>query len=273
MKLQDIAQGVSGVLGRESAIIRALRPGYERLLDTVTRGRGFRRRVNDDLEFWVDPKYRGYFPEVYEPDVYGFLRENVKPGDVSLNVGAHMGIFAMTLAASSHPGGTVYAFEPNPQTRIALNSHIRRNRLQEVVRVIPAAVSDREGEATFYAAERHGFSRLGAPNPERDEAHSAVKVPITTIDDFCRENRIAPDWIVMDIEGYEVGALRGARRTIETHAPGLVIEMHPPLWEVSGSSRVEMERLLEELGLAPVPLMGQKDPLGENGVVRLRRRD
>ena len=271
MRLQNLARGVSGVLGRESAVIRALRPGYERLLDTVTGGRGFRRRVNDDLEFWVDPKYRGYFPEVYEPEVYRFLRENVKPGEVSLNVGAHMGIFAMTLAASSQPGGSVYAFEPNPETRTALESHIRRNRFEETVHIVPIAVSDRAGESAFFAADRHGFSRLGAPNPEREETHSEVRVPITTIDDFCRERQIAPDWIVMDIEGYEVGALKGARGTIATYDPGLVIEMHPPLWEVSGSSRVEMEHLLDELRLVATPLMGQKDPLGEYGVVRLIR--
>jgi hypothetical protein len=75
----------------------------------------------------------------------------------------------------------------------------------------------------------------------------------------------------MDIEGYEVAALRGASETIRKGTPGLVIEMHPPLWEVSGSSRQEMELLLEELGLRVVPLMGQVDPLAECGVVRLVR--
>lgn len=273
MSLQTIAKSVSGAMGRETALIRTLRPLYERLLDFTTGGRGFRRRINDDLEFWVDPRYRGYFPEVYEPPVYGFLRRNVRPGDVSLNVGAHMGIFAMTLAATSAPGGVVYAFEPNPETRLALESHIRRNGFGETIHVIPMAVSDSSGDSSFFAAESHGFSRLGAPNPDRGERHREVAVTLTTVDEFCRTREIVPQWIVMDIEGYEVAALRGASETIRAGRVGLVIEMHPPLWEVSGSSRAGMEQLLEELELTAVPLMGQSDPLGEYGVVRLVRRD
>lgn len=272
MSLQAIARSISGAVGRESAVIRALRPLYERLLDLTTGGRGFRRRVNNDLQFWVDPRYRGYFPEVYEPPVYAFLRANVKPADVSLNVGAHMGIFAMTLAASSAPGGVVYAFEPNPDTRVALESHIRRNGFEDAIRVISMAVSDRSGASSFFAADSHGFSRLGAPNPDRDETHQEVAVAVTTIDEFCAARSIEPTWIVMDIEGYEIAALRGATQTILAGSVELIIEMHPPLWEVSGSSREEMETLLHELDLHPVPLMGQLDPLGEYGVVRLVRR-
>ncbi|HUF18223.1 MAG TPA: FkbM family methyltransferase [Thermoanaerobaculia bacterium] len=273
MSLQTIARKVSGAMGRETALIRALRPWYERLLDLTTGGRGFRRRVNDDLEFWVDPRYRGYFPEVYEPPVYGFLRRNVQPGDVSLNVGAHMGIFAMTLAATSAPSGIVYAFEPNPDTRRALESHIRRNGFEDAIRVVPTAVSDSVGDSSFFAAASHGFSRLGAPNPDRGENHQEVSVKLTTIDEFCSSHNISPRWIVMDIEGYEVAALRGAAETIRAGRVGLVIEMHPPLWKVSGSGREEMEELLAELNLIPVPLMEQADPLGEYGVVRLVRTD
>lgn len=272
MSLQTIARSISGVVGRESALIRTLRPLYERLLDLTTGGRGFRRRVNDDLQFWVDPRYRGYFPEVYEPPVYEFLRANVRPGDVSLNVGAHMGIFAMTLAASSRPGGVVYAFEPNPETRFALESHIRRNDFQSEIRVISMAVSDRSGVSSFFAADSHGFSRLGAPNPGRGETHQEVAVAMTSIDEFCASRSIRPQWIVMDIEGYEVAALCGAKETIRDGSVGLIIEMHPPLWEVSGSSREEMDALLRELDLQPIPLQGQSDPLGEYGVVRLVRR-
>jgi hypothetical protein len=75
----------------------------------------------------------------------------------------------------------------------------------------------------------------------------------------------------MDIEGFEVEALGGARATIRAGRGrlGLLVEMHPRLWEVSGTSREELEALLHELGLRPVGLTRQRDPLGEYGMVRL----
>ena len=91
------------------------------------------------------------------------------------------------------------------------------------------------------------------------------------MDAFCAARRVKPDWIVMDIEGFEVAALRGARETIRARAGrlGLVVEMHPHLWGLSGSSRRELEDLLDDLGLEARGIAGQRDPLGEPGVVAL----
>ena len=48
--------------------------------------------------------------------------------------------------------------------------------------------------------------------------------------------------------------------------------MHPSLWPSAGGSRAEVERLLADLGLRPVALDGQADPLGEHGMVGLEYR-
>jgi len=73
----------------------------------------------------------------------------------------------------------------------------------------------------------------------------AVDVPVATIDAFCGEAAIAPDWLVIDIEGYEVRALRGAVETLGRRwsRPGIVVEMHS----------------------------GQRDPLADHGMVALER--
>ena len=266
MSIQQIGARISQSLGRNSAVVRLFRPAYERLLDS--RG-GFQRTVNDRETFLIDPRHRGLFPETYEPTVCNFLRANVQPGDICLDVGAHVGIYALCLARWSAPNGRVFAFEPNPDTRAVLESNVRRNPERDRITVIPKGVSDLPGEATFFAAGIEGFSRLGEPNRERPEQHRSFQVAITTIDDFCAEEQVRPDWILIDIEGYEVAALCGARHTIASCRPRLVVEMHPFLWNSAGTSAEEFRRLLDELQLVPKPLSGQNDLWAENGQVLL----
>jgi FkbM family methyltransferase len=272
MLLQKTAKLVSGAVGRQNALIQALRPVYERVLDIATGGRGYQRTVNGLETFYVHPRWRRYFPDTYEPNVFDYLRARIKPGSISLNVGAHVGVYTLCMARWSGPTGRVYSFEPNGPTRAVLQSHVVRNGFQSRVTVLSDAVSDRCGEADFLAADLAGTSRLGACNPESNDVHIKSRVSLTTVDTFCAAHGLLPDWILIDIEGYEVAALRGARKMIDQCRGqlGIVVEMHPFLWENCGESRASFEELLKELKLNPVGLTGQSDPLTVNGVAELR---
>lgn len=271
MNLQQLSARVSQRIGRDNPFIRALRPLYEGALDLATGGRGFQRTVNGTESFYIDPRHRGIFPETWEPTVYEFLRSSVKPGSVCFDVGAHVGIYALSLARWTGPTGQVFAFEPNPETRKVLAGNIRRNQLHDRITVVPQGVSDRSTQAQFFAADLAGFSRLGEPNPERPEQHTELTVSLTTIDEFCAANKVQPDWILLDIEGYEVAALNGARQTIESGRGrlGIVVEMHPFIWTSAGTSREEFAALLNELHLRPRALSNQTDLWSENGQVLL----
>lgn len=73
----------------------------------------------------------------------------------------------------------------------------------------------------------------------------------------------------MDIEGYEVAALAGARETIRAgrNRLGIIVEMHPTLWKIAATSRADFETLLDDLSLKPIPLTGQADPFADYGIV------
>jgi FkbM family methyltransferase len=271
--LQRVARRVSGLLGRDSAAIRVLRPFYERLLELWPNSSGFLRELNGVEHFYISPRHRGLFPGEYDRDVMAYLRAHVRRGSVSLNVGAHVGVYTLCLAEWSGPQGRVFAFEPNPFTRELLRDHVRRNQYQERVDVRPEAMGSETGTAILQCAPFSGTSRLESSNPAtRHVTHSALMVPLTTVDSFCDERHLQPDWIVMDIEGYEVAALGAARRTIHRGRGrlGLVVEMHPALWKLSGTSRSKMEDTLTDLCLHPIGLGGQADPLAENGMVLLK---
>ncbi len=272
--LERLGKLVAGKVGRDSLPIKLLRPAYEWILDATSGGRGSRHRVNELDDFWVNPRFRSIYPSTYEPEVYGFLRENVRRGSICMNVGAHVGTYAAALATWAGENSSVHAFEPNPDTSKLLIDYLRRNQLLGRVTVVNTAVGESPGETSFVAAGVEGFSRIGQPHPEQENVPSKeITVPVTTIDSYCSANQIEPDWIVMDIEGYEVAALRGASHTISSRGDSLkmVVEMHPTLWKLAGESAESFRSTLSDLELEVVPLTGQDDPFAVNGVVQLKR--
>ena len=269
-QLQAVARKASGLLGRESWVVRRLRPLYESLLDWQGRGRGIPWEINGEL-YRVDPHHRHRLGHNYDAPVAAFLRERVAPGASCLDVGANVGVYVLQFARWSGPSGRVVAFEPNAAARTVLDKHVRMNDLAQRVTVVPAAVGASSGEGILFADGTAGMSRLGAPNKKIADRVSPLNVPVITLDDYCQSQGLEPDWLFLDIEGFEIAALEGARALIQSRRGrlGIVVEMHPDVWETADTTRAKTEALLAELGLDAQPLTGQVDPLGEHGLVHL----
>jgi FkbM family methyltransferase len=268
--LQATAGKIAERVGRDSWLVRSLRPMYESLLDCTSLGNGIPWTINGTT-FRIDPHHRWRMAHEYDSPVAAFLREKIQPGWVCLDVGANLGVYVLQFAHWSGPGGRVIAFEPNPAARRELSKHIRMNGLTERVKVVPAAVAAVSGDATLFAADVDGMSRLGEPNPAIAAKASPIRVPTVTLDDYCMAHHLRPNVLLIDIEGFEIAALAGARRLIESRGEDLtiIVEMHPEAWSSANTSRVQAESLLSELGLNVTPLMGQMDPLDEHASVLL----
>lgn len=266
--VQGVARQVSGLLGRESWLVRRMRPAYESLLGWS--GKGIAWPING-VTYRIDPHHRHRLGQNYDAPVAAFMRERVRPGALCVDVGANVGVYVLQFAHWSAPTGRIIAFEPNPVARMVLEKHLQMNGVAERVTVVPAAVGASCGEATLYAADADGMSRLGEPNKLIADRVSEITVSVLTLDDYCAANRLMPDWLLLDIEGFEIAALKGARELIKNcrRDLGIVVEMHPDLWDSAGTTRAEAETLLTALGLRAVPLTGQSDPLGEYGLVYL----
>lgn len=269
--LQRPARVVSSVLGHESWLVRRLRPVYESALDLSAGGRGIPWEING-VTYRVDPRQRHRLGQHYDAPVADFIRARIRPGALCVDVGANVGVYVLQFAHWAGAGGRVVAFEPNPGAREVLARHVGMNGLGGRVEIVAAAVGARRGAATLYASGADGMSRLGAPNVEIAERVSELSVPVTTLDDFCRERALEPDWLFLDIEGFEIAALEGARELLTRRGAALnvVVEMHPNVWDSAATTRAGAEALLAELGVRAVALTGQADPLGEHGIVYLK---
>jgi len=72
-------------------------------------------------------------------DCYGLDRIDFAPGDVVLDVGAHIGLFAAYVGLR-YPDVRVHAFEPFPENFELLRENVERNRVSNV-RIYPFAIS------------------------------------------------------------------------------------------------------------------------------------
>jgi FkbM family methyltransferase len=268
--IQRIARNAAGAIGRESWLVRTLRPAYVSTLQLVSGARGIPWDING-VSYRIDPHYREYLAHDYDASVARFLSQRVQPGAVCFDIGANIGVYVLQFAHWSGNAGRVVAFEPNPAAVEVLSRHVHMNQIENTVMIEKAAVGAALGTATLHRFGTDGMSRLAEPNSLLGGRTEPIDVRVTTVDAFCERTGLTPDWLLMDIEGFEFAALRGARRTLERSRRkiGLVVEMHPDIWKSAGTSRADAERFLSEMGLRPIPLMGQKDPLNEHALVHL----
>jgi FkbM family methyltransferase len=268
-----VVKGLAGLLGsRESPLRRTLSPLYGSLLYALSGGRGVAAELNGQ-SFHVDPRYRAFLQPHYEADLAEFLRDRMRPGQTCLDIGAHIGIYALQAARWTAPGGRVIAFEPNPGTAAVLRRHIRMNGLERDVRVEEIALGRAPGAAPLFGDAGSGLTRLSAPNPVDAEARHVGTVRVDTLDGYCAARGTAPDWILIDVEGFEFDVLAGACETIRARGPSLsiVVEIHPTLWEATGWTRAGVDSLMASIARRIVPLTGQRDPLGQYGSAVLER--
>ena len=174
----------------------------------------------------------------YEPEMVALARALVGPGDVAVDVGAHIGFFTIHLASAVGPSGRVHAFEPLPRNADLLARSIAESRFADRVQLVRAAVADRPGEATLhFAAET--LNTGGAFISERTGAAEGglalLRVPTVRLDDL--DLRAPVRLIKMDVEGAEPLVVAGARRLLTTSRPYVLSEIHPEqLARVAGTT-------------------------------------
>ncbi len=149
-----------------------------------------------------------------------FWRDLPLDGLVVYDVGAFHGILTLFFAAR---GARVVAYEPNQMNHARLIENIRLNNLTNVqVRKLAVGSQARSGRLLYDPAMAGG----GSLNPDA-AAGVSQPVQITTLDeDIAAASLPAPDLIKIDIEGWELEALKGARATLDAHHPRLFLEMH-----------------------------------------------
>jgi FkbM family methyltransferase len=170
-----------------------------------------RSRMN--LSPWMFPKsvYRQYDHPVVHAEA----------GDVILDCGAHIGLVSLRFMKQAEGRCTIHAFEPFYFSYSKLLATIFENKLEQGVFPVFSGVWSSTGIIDTLSVGNQVRWYI-----QQDTMRERNYITTTTIDEYVEKHGIKPTLIKMDIEGAEMEALRGARRTIASCRPKLMLSVY-----------------------------------------------
>jgi FkbM family methyltransferase len=147
----------------------------------------------------------------YDDDFFRVADALLESGGDFLDVGANYGLLSFGLAARLADRVRFHLFEPIPRLLAAIE---KTRGLYPLMRasVVAAAVTDYDGEVSFAVAEEQtGRSHI--------DASGAMRTRCLRLDSYLAEAGISEVALLkLDVEGYELPALRGAAAALERRA-------------------------------------------------------
>jgi FkbM family methyltransferase len=158
----------------------------------------------------------------FEKSERNFAVQQIKPGMRVLNIGANAGLYTIIASKLVGAAGEVHSFEPSSNNFSLLKANIELNGCQNVV-ANNLAISNFQGQLALYCDPLHPefdghffvkrLSEVSAGSSDPMEI-----IPCITVDEYWRETGgedVKPvDLIIIDVEGAELSAFEGARKTI-----------------------------------------------------------
>jgi FkbM family methyltransferase len=165
-----------------------------------------------------------------------------QPGEVVLDIGSCDGVYTLPALAAR---ATVYAVDARADTLRTIHSLAEILGMDDRLTGIHAAIHDNnqypQGLLDAIARSRYRSSRVMAPDSD------VTWMTVDDLVDLLAVDRL--DWIKVDVEGGELGVLRGAYRTLRTLRPTWLIEDHSRVYPWIKKYR-PLGLLLDELAAA-----------------------
>lgn len=173
----------------------------------------------------------------------------LKPGDTVIDIGANIGAHTLQLARCVSPNGRVVAIEPTEYAYGKLTQLLEDNRpLSNIVSSHQAMLTETT-DSGLVEQLYSSWSVEGGNEPQHPMHLGTGKATrgarAVALDDLVHElglKRI--DLIKLDVDGWEMEVLRGARATLGKLKPSIVFEVAPYTLEERGYSA---EALVDEL--------------------------
>jgi FkbM family methyltransferase len=202
------------------------------------------RRFGNELYKVAFPIYRplySAFKSYVDRAERQILTEYLSADCVAVDAGANIGIYSQFLSRCVGPAGAVHSFEPSPENFRHLSAAVAD---LPNVRANELAVGDKTGRLLLYVSDKLNVDHHAYPT--EGEARKTIPIKSTTLDDYFAAGSHV-DLIKMDVQGFELHALRGAKRVLqENRDVKLLLEFWPFGLKQAGGSADELLSFLED---------------------------
>ncbi len=144
-------------------------------------------------------------------------------GDVFVDCGANIGLFTVCGADAVGPNGSVFAFEPVASTFARLKENCALNDFGDRVHLVNKALAAEPGVEVVLAGDVHNIMHVDVRPGSAGEPSATVTL------DGILEGSPTVTGLKIDVEGFELEALRGGEQTIRRHSPWMLIEFNSDL--------------------------------------------
>ncbi len=189
----------------------------------------------------------------YEPSLHKALAKALKPDGVFFDVGANIGLFALTAAHHLTTQGRVIAFEASPRTFSYLQRNALVNPTQRLTLHHRAVTEYSDQKIQFFDAPTDQFGMSSLANRF---SSTGSQITSLSLDDAAKALHLPRvDVIKVDVEGFELGVFRGAQRLLaQVPAPIIFFEFNDWAEANTSSTPGDAQRFLQQLGYLLVPL-------------------
>jgi FkbM family methyltransferase len=196
----------------------------------------------DDI--WQQGMTKGH----YEPFESLLILNQLKSGDVVIDVGANIGYYSLLMASKVGPTGKVYAFEPDPSNRSILKKNVEANGLSNLIYIYDFAVYSREGESELYLSDENKGDHWLSFDCDKNKPRKKITVKTTTLDLFWKSiNCPLVNLIKIDTQGSEPYIIHGGETLIQSCRPDLFFEYWPYAYQLLGANFTGMKQFLRNI--------------------------
>jgi FkbM family methyltransferase len=175
-----------------------------------------------------------------EKETAPVILENIGRSRCFVDVGANSGIYTV-LGCTINPNVSVVAVEPVPKVCAALANNVTQNNFAARVTILNVALGDSNGMVSFHEAADATMGSL-AVGGYRGQRGRVIQVECRTLDSIVEQLNIEPDFLKIDVEGFEDVVLSGASRVLSKFRPRIVLEANP------GDPGERMTEILSQYG-------------------------
>jgi FkbM family methyltransferase len=187
-----------------------------------------RTRVKYDLLMELDPQewlqLQLFESKWLEPETLSLYERVLRPGDVFIDIGAHVGFHSLVARHLIGQGGLVVAVEPQPYNAGKLLANWRANGFANVHLVMGAAGAE-DGALVLYDQAPSDRALLSIGGHGKNEGQR-FEVQVRRLDGvLCGLGLEGVRLIKVDVEGYELDVLHGLGSRLAS-VENLILEFH-----------------------------------------------